>query len=261
MNDTISSGQFPSSLSPSTCRRLNAYALAAGAAGVSVLALGQTAEAKVVYTPAHQPILGPRGFYGIDLNHDGTIDFGITNTTNFNTDQAFSNLFVKAEAGNAVVGTFVYFAFPPNARAMKSGSQIGQSLRFFQKSAKLVSYYSGGGGQSAHGNWINVGDRYLGLAFQLNGKTHFGWARLSVKILKQGLRIQAILTGYAYETEPNTPIKAGQTSGSEDALSGPEPRPQATGALGLLAAGNAGLELWRREDPLAADVSGWTEEL
>jgi hypothetical protein len=39
---------------------LTAYALAAGAAGVSLLSLAQPSEAEVVYTPANQTI-GPPG--------------------------------------------------------------------------------------------------------------------------------------------------------------------------------------------------------
>jgi hypothetical protein len=43
----------PSKLSESLHQRLNMYALVAGAAGVSALALMPPAEAKIVYTPAH----------------------------------------------------------------------------------------------------------------------------------------------------------------------------------------------------------------
>jgi hypothetical protein len=55
--------------------QLNMYALAAGAAGVSALALSSTSEAKIVYTPAHvllQPTTPP---FPLDLNHDGIVDF------------------------------------------------------------------------------------------------------------------------------------------------------------------------------------------
>jgi hypothetical protein len=236
-------------LSRSAYQQLNVYALAAGAAGVGVLALAQPANAEIIYTPIHRSILGPKGFFGLDLNHDGTIDFGITNTTYFNTDQAFSNLFVKAQAGNLVAGTFVYFGFPPNARAFKSGSQIGPSERFFKDSAKLVSYYVGGGGSSAHGNWIDVGNRYLGLAFQIDGHTHFGWARLSVHIENQGLRIKAVLNGFAYETEPDTPIIAGATSGTYEGAEGADAAPARETpkrpTLGMLASGAVALQKWR----------------
>src|SRR5215813_7373274 len=57
-------------LSKSLNHQLNTYALAAGAAGVGLLALSQPAEPKIIYTPAH--IKYP---YSLDLNHDGIIDF------------------------------------------------------------------------------------------------------------------------------------------------------------------------------------------
>ena len=45
--------RVPAQLSQSLNQRVHAYALAASAAGVGVLALAQPAEAKIVYTPAH----------------------------------------------------------------------------------------------------------------------------------------------------------------------------------------------------------------
>jgi|HubBroStandDraft_6_1064221.scaffolds.fasta_scaffold05468_2 hypothetical protein len=60
---------------------LNAYALAAGAAGVGVLALAQPAGAKIVYTPAHIPIVQNKGLVELDLNHDGINDFQFSNYT------------------------------------------------------------------------------------------------------------------------------------------------------------------------------------
>lgn len=64
----------PAVLSESTQRRLGMYALTASAAGVSLLALAQPGEAKVIYTKAHMPI-NPYSQAYIDLNHDGIPDF------------------------------------------------------------------------------------------------------------------------------------------------------------------------------------------
>jgi hypothetical protein len=47
---------------------------------------------------------------------------------------------------------------------------------------------------------------YLGLSFQVNGETYYGWAYLRVG---EGT---GTLLGYAYETIPGRAIKAGQTS-------------------------------------------------
>jgi len=58
----------------------------------------------------------------------------------------------------------------------------------------------------------------MGIRFKIKGKSHFGWARLSVTEAAIGPayhRIYATLTGYAYETIPNKPIIAGRTHGPD----------------------------------------------
>lgn len=240
-------------LSQTTHQKLNMYALTAGAAGVSVLALAAPADARIVYTPAHEVIVGPRGEYGIDLNHDGVIDFRITNTTQITTDTAITDVLVRDPQGNAVVGSYVHNEGIINAHPFNAGSQIGAFDRFLNGAARLATYYSGGGGQSAHGNWVNVTNGYLGLEFRIDGRAHYGWARLTVKLVNQGYRYVAELTGYAYETEPDTPIVAGKTSGP-DAESDSEEAPQSMNTtpmpptLGTLAMGSTGLSMWRREE-------------
>jgi hypothetical protein len=66
---------------------------------------------------------------------------------------------------------------------------------------------------------------------------------------------RAVLTGYAYETEPNTMIVEGSLSDgtSENVpptdLLAPAPQPA---SLGTLARGADGLTLWRREEEVIA---------
>jgi len=254
------SSELSSELGPSTHQRLNMYALAAGAAGVGMLVLSQNAEAKIVYTPAHAVILGPHGSYSLDLNHDGVAEYTLGNKTSHNTDQHFWNLSESGVASNAVAGTFVYRGFPENARAFNQGDQIGPGVLFFQGREKLVSFYSGGGGYSARGNWANVRDKYLGLKFRLAGQTHYVWARFSVEVKTGPVRVIATLTGYAYESTPDTAIVAGQTSspdapGGTDALNLPSLKLPAANQpsrkpalLGLLAAGAPALSIWRRDE-------------
>ena len=62
------------SLSNSVDEHLNMYALAAGAAGVGMLAMAQPAAAKIIYTRAHINI-GFDQAIPLDLNHDGIADF------------------------------------------------------------------------------------------------------------------------------------------------------------------------------------------
>ena len=72
-------------LSSAQSQQLKAYALAASAAGVGLLALTHPAEAEVVYTPAHFTFKGVRASVFIDVNHDGLNDYqlNLINTREF----------------------------------------------------------------------------------------------------------------------------------------------------------------------------------
>jgi len=64
----------PVFLSEPVHKQLNMYALAEGAAGVSLLAMVQPAEGKIVYTQTHHVIYGVGSYIDLDLNHDGLPD-------------------------------------------------------------------------------------------------------------------------------------------------------------------------------------------
>jgi len=49
-----------------------------------------------------------------------------------------------------------------------------------------------------NGPWFHKADRYLGFAFNINGKEHFGWARITVG--RFIFNKTATISGYAYET-------------------------------------------------------------
>ncbi len=241
MNRSSRPRKSASSLSASTNHQLNMYVLAASAAGVGMLALSQQAEAKIVYTQIHR-VIGSDEHYDLDLNHDGVVDFDLINSYSYS-----SHVFVepRGSRSNAVAGIpYYYYAY-----ALRAGAEIGPALPL---KGSLMAGYDSKGVSDWFGYWVNVKNRYLGLKFKIKGKFHFGWARLSVKLVRyQGLT--ATLTGYAYETVPNKAIKAGQTEGPDDGsidgpdadLSTPTPKPA---TLGLLAVGSPALSIWRREE-------------
>jgi hypothetical protein len=248
------SARTPSSLSESTNRRLNAYGLAAAAAGVGVLALAPLAQARIVYTPAHRVIKSGQ-HYDLDVNHDGIIDFTLVNSVQCNTDQCFYDLIEQGKSHNAVIG-MTRGSFLPYASALHAGARIGQRRRFVSKNAILGYVYQGGGGTSSRGPWDNVTSRYLGLQFSINGKLHYGWARLNVSI--SGTTVSAKLTGYAFETIPGKPIIAGKTHGPAGvptntgaSVTSPMNTPHSA-SLGLLAMGSPRLSIWRREQSAGA---------
>jgi hypothetical protein len=240
----------PANLSDSVHQRLNMYALAAGAAGVGMLALSPPADAKVVYTPVHR-VIGPHHSYKIDLNHDKITDFTISNFAYCGTDQCFYALFQKPRVGNSVAG-YNFNSGLLLESALKRGSPIGPRRPFKKGTGALVEavFSSGDLTTSVFGRWQNVKDRYLALKFQIKGKTHYGWARLNVKLNKT--TITATLTGYAYETIANKPIIAGKEYSTDDSpVLNPESlgtQPSAPATLGILATGARGLSAWRREE-------------
>jgi hypothetical protein len=194
-------------LPPSLQHQLNMYALAASAAGVSLLAVAQPSEAKIIYTKAHQ-VIGQNGVYELDLNHDGTIDFLI--------EQSSYALLAQEAFGNAVQGSVGYrWDF---AAALNKGARIGRGQEFVHgRGEALVAFLENTSQSQTSGHWVNVKNGYLGLRFKIGGETHYGWARLSVYVVKgRGSQVFGILTGYAYETIPNKGIDAGHTDGTAE---------------------------------------------
>lgn len=236
-------------------QRLNSYALAAGAAGVGMLAMTQPAQAKIVYTTAHKAI-GIDHKVALDLNHDGKTDFNF-DVTFFTTTSVGENhaltLSVLPTHKNEIWGT------NHHASALAAGVQVGPKGRFsYAKKTMAVDYYADGTGGSGTcaGLWNNVKNRYLGLKFSINGMTHFGWARLNVTCTTTygSHQVTGLLTGYAYETVPNKPIITGKTKGPDDEARREQPTPAALTApspklatLGLLAMGAPALAIWKRE--------------
>jgi hypothetical protein len=229
----------PARLSDSLSHRLNSYALAASAAGVGVLALSLPAQAKVVYHPVHH-MIGTGRHYRLDLNQDGAPDFLIVNSsTNWNTYYAFRTLQARpANLSNAVGLRAV--GEESLALALKPGARIGSnhSIFFYGQVANMVEIASNRCTSSCtRGYWAGVSNRYLGLLFEIHGKVHYGWARLSVEIGRP-LQLAVTLTGYAYETVPNKPIIAGKTKGPDVITVQP-------GSLGHLARGSSAIPTWR----------------
>lgn len=238
----------PAVLPESIGKQLSMYALAASAAGVGMFGCAQPAEGKIVYTPAHKVIdLGQT--YGLDLNHDGIVNFTLVNSMTCGTDVCIWRLDEKPGNDNAAIATNLMGNIL--AAALKKGARI-PSGRFYHQPAYLAwSATLNGRPPNEFGNWVDVNNRYLGLKFHIKGKVHYGWARLNVHF--QGQAVAGLLTGYAYETIPGKAIIAGRTSGTDEISSLASPvlenvcAPARTPAtLGLLAMGSPGFSIWRR---------------
>ena len=253
-------------LSESIHEQINAYALAASAAGVGILALlppaecvlsagvalagalalSEPAEAKIVYTATNVVIecthLGCSTHRSFDLNHDGVPDFGVFER--FIKPGCF--LRARPAKGNLIEGQ------NRNASALKAGAAIDGTKPFIGSTYALMR--EGTHSEHSFGYWKYAQSRYLGVKFQIKGKTHYGWVRL-----KNSSCLGATLTGYAYETIPGKSIKAGQTKEAADyptnddlgpaaSLTGRIPETPQLATLGALAMGSPGLSIWRRKE-------------
>jgi hypothetical protein len=228
---------------------LSAYAGAASAAGVSLLALTTAAHGKVVYTPANIGVASWGGWVQLDVNNDGTADFSFSITSTYRGSQ--QSIFRGRGAGqsNAIwgQGNFSWVGRGQHkyvfASALEPRHTVGPSKLNFQNggswvmgAARAWEHDGSNFGTLTYGQWLYTKDRYLGLKFLIDGQTHYGWARLSVPAwVAQG----ATITGYAYETIPNKPIITGKTKGPDVVILEPA-------SLGRLAQGASAISLWRK---------------
>jgi hypothetical protein len=244
-------------------KSLSAYA---SAAAVGLLALSQTAEARIVYTPAHIEILVGGRPVKLDLNHDGIGDFNFWNVWAYSGEgRDFWGLYVACsfhevskssstcnyEANQiwgrgAISGRFAS-ALPVEFNVRPSKAYFQQALKKGHVYGPVIPAANMGTGRgfygstSTGGQWTDSKNRYLGLQFVIKGQVHYGWARLTVTYPQQGQRgLTAVLTGYAYETIPGKPIVTGKTKGPDVITLDPA-------TLGHLAGGASQIPVWRGE--------------
>jgi hypothetical protein len=212
--------------------QLKSYAIAAGATGVALLALAQPSAAEVIYKPAHAPI--PSRYFPtyLDINGDGIPDFRFNNSSRPGGHYESDFLFVDPLTGGVIVSSGL-------AAALPKGALVGPSDQWVQGTCFMAgTYLFGYFGRYVHnyyGLWNDVENRFLGVSFSLDGETHYGWIRMNVNLGKI-LDVRAIVTGYAYESVANAPIRAGQTSGNAESNDNDAIAPRSM-SLGMLAGG------------------------
>lgn len=263
-----------SELAPPVLRRLNSYALAASAAGVTALACSVPAACTPVCKSVGISLIAT-GNYALNPAGQAIAPFNLGET---NED-------VSSLSGTAWNRGFLT---PNSARAkallsrglpaaLAAGARIGPGSDFGKGKSygMLFTYGPANGGTYRHhlGNLRLARLNYLGFKFSVSGQDHYGWVRIKVTFSFGGdgpvgtMQIQT----YGYETTPNTAILAGQCSASQlsrdvppvashiavtkpPIYSSPDHAPTSHSArlnvasLGLLALGASGLPLRRREE-------------
>lgn len=239
-------------VNPRLDKSLTTYMVAASTAGVTMLAMSGPAQAKVVYTPDDQQIKPNIGL-SLDLTNNGIADFVFSNFYS-STSSILALSIGPVNPSNEIFSTGAN-RLSVFAAAIPAGVVIGPNGKFKKRRGEGMA--NGEDIQGVcQGPWVHAQDEYLGLKFVINAEVHFGWARLNVNC-DYPHAIQAMLTGYAYETVANKPIIAGETSGP-DVASAVDPEEMfipfdrtarlRSATLGVLARGADALAIWRRDE-------------
>jgi hypothetical protein len=234
-------------------KRLSSYASSAVAAGVGLLAMTKSADAKIVYTPAHIKIhVSNDRTVPLDLNHDGKIDFFFANHSSTGSEckiYGYCPFTLEISPGGSAnevwgKGGSVSLRF---ASALPASRKVGADKSYFQggKAAQMATAIFSPGGTRTQGQFPYAHGRYLGLQFVIEGKIHYGWARVSVPSITLKSGITAVVTGYAYETIPGKPIITGKTKGPDVITLDPA-------TLGHLARGATTISAWRVKQTASA---------
>jgi hypothetical protein len=254
----------PVRLSEALSERLNAYAVAAGAAGVAVLACTMPAEA----APVCKTLSG-------QLTRTSTFPLYLIDPAvpPFNIAQGTNATFRSGTLTG--IGTIFWWNrgfFTPNTAGANvllddnrlpadvvAGAEIGPGGNFGKGTSygllftygKGQVYFTGGGTKLRHEGNLNLTQtNYIGFQFAESGAVHYGWARLTVSFQDGGSDVKHAVTnilGYGYESTPDEAIGAGNCGAGEQASAGaPGGSSASVGvSLGMLALGGAGVGNWR----------------
>lgn len=181
----------------------NPWITAVGIVITSVLSLLSTAAASVVHTAVNVTLSG-NGYIKIDLNHDGVTDFVLHSssvpTLCGNRGGQIDKTNIKPTLGDGVV-----VSNSNRAALLAGGIPINANSTFYQLPA-VVAYFV------CESRYLTG---YLGLEFQINGHTHYGWAHVIVDALGiHGSGLTTTLVDFAYETIAGRAINTGQTLSS-----------------------------------------------
>lgn len=209
--------------------RLALYALAVGAA----LAVAPGSEGKVVFTHADLTVGRPSHPHYIDLDNDGVADVYLQTSVQGCTGSPVCVKGLHAYPLGASNG-FVDSSSRRNPAALARGANIGPANSFTRYTTLAAANFGTlGFGTSYYGNFLDTNNRFLGIRFLINGEIHYGWVGFRVARF-----YRAVVSGWAYETEPNKTIIAGNRGKDEDSADLKATQPT---ALELLALGHTAI--------------------
>ncbi|MCU0433195.1 MAG: T9SS type A sorting domain-containing protein [Bacteroidia bacterium] len=180
-------------------------------AAVGGMTLASGAGAQIVYTDINPDTLIIGGTYSINMDNAGNPEMIVNCYSSSTNGNGYSSLSIQPPGANAVRAFQVYAYATPEIIALNAGDTIGaQNTDWIQQSAQNGNLYLGYvnvSGNYTIGQWPGLSDKFMGVRFTVNNQPHYGWVRLSLSIGSDSLLIK----DYAYNSQPNQYIIAGQT--------------------------------------------------
>lgn len=167
--------------------------------GALSLAIAGVADAsgQIVYTDVNPDFIGGAGAsLDIDFDGDGTTDVTILQSNN----GAYELVKALPYSTNGVLAASNTGYF--YASNLAYGAAISAGAGSFRSFGSLCAGVGYAGSQ-----FCGTGEGYIGVEFDVSGSTHYGWVRVDVADSSN-----FIVMDYAYESTPNIPIAAGDST-------------------------------------------------
>ncbi|MCA9171058.1 MAG: hypothetical protein KDB23_25470 [Planctomycetales bacterium] len=177
---------------------------------ILIYVLSNAATQQAFASPRYTDILDQTTHWGTSMNEFGFVDC-VGETVQVDLDlNGIADLQLETYCSTQMSGGIVnvsHSAVAPagividrhGAARLDTGTTIGSSAVFAEASKLLFEDRDFG----TQGSWDDPQTRFVGLQVEIDDNIHYGWARLSVD--RRGITVH----DYAYETEPNKLIAAG----------------------------------------------------
>lgn len=160
--------------------------------------------------------------FELDMDDNGVVDFVFragTASGGYWTFASIFGMFSSISAGNvnnqeiATIGTLYSL---PYAVALSNGYAVNEDGSFLANTSSsnyaiLASNFSGG----LYGNFGDAGPNFIGLKFDADGDTHYGWIRVNVEFASP---LTATILDYGYNPDADTEATTGDTTNTAVAI-------------------------------------------
>lgn len=147
--------------------------------------------------------------FDLDLNNDQLVDYVLQINSDSNNWE-WLEIFTNPSYQNRIISVHPWYSNPV---PLQFDTEIfhdpdraipNQGLDYEWKGFFTIGDCFGGESNCFY-DWKDQGDRFLGLQFEMNGKVHYGWARIRITSPTEWE-----VKDYAYNATPNNPISAGR---------------------------------------------------